>query len=252
MALRPVVTKEEFEKLPDAIKSEYKIQGEDYHLDIPEGFVPKSKLDEFRNNNVSLMKERDQLKSKYGDIDADAAREALKMKQELEEKKLIASGDVDKVVEQRVSKMRDEHKKERDRLDAELAAKNSRLSELLIDNQIKDVALKPEIGVLPKAITTVVKLAKDVWTLDKDGKPVAMNGDQAIYGKDGTPITMAEWIANLKTEHDYLFGQPVGGGANSGSSGTPGTKKKRSEMTVTEKTDFITKHGRPAYEALPY
>lgn len=40
-------------------------------LDV-DGAVEKSKLDEFRNNNVALAKERDDLKKRYEGIDPDA------------------------------------------------------------------------------------------------------------------------------------------------------------------------------------
>jgi hypothetical protein len=251
MALKSVVTKEEFEKLPEAIKAEYKQDGESYLLDAPDGYVPKSKLDEFRTNNVALMKDRDALKAKYGDLDPDAAREALKLKQQLEEKKLRDAGEFDKALDERVKAMRKEHEAERTKLESELRAKDAKLSGLLIDNALRDCALKPEIGVLPKAIPTVVVLAKGVWQLDKDGNPVAMKDGQPIYGKDGTPISMPEWISNLKAEHDYLFGQPSGGGAGNtgGSGGAP--KKKRSEMSVAEKSEYVAQHGQAAFLKLP-
>ena len=42
-------------------------------LDV-DGAVEKSKLDEFRNTNVSLIKERDDLKKRYEGIDPDEVR----------------------------------------------------------------------------------------------------------------------------------------------------------------------------------
>ena len=42
-------------------------------LDV-DGAVEKTKLDEFRNNNVELAKERDELKKRYEDIDPDAVK----------------------------------------------------------------------------------------------------------------------------------------------------------------------------------
>ena len=42
-------------------------------LDV-DGAVEKTKLDEFRNNNVELAKERDELKKRYEDIDPGAVK----------------------------------------------------------------------------------------------------------------------------------------------------------------------------------
>jgi len=44
-------------------------------LDV-EGAVEKSKLDEFRNTNVALLKERDDLKQRFEGIDPDEVRSA--------------------------------------------------------------------------------------------------------------------------------------------------------------------------------
>ena len=60
-------------------------------LDV-DGAVEKSKLDEFRNTNVSLIKERDDLKKRYEGIDPEQARAALTEKQRAEEEKLLSGG----------------------------------------------------------------------------------------------------------------------------------------------------------------
>ncbi len=236
MALKREVQK--LDEVDEKYRELYVEKDGKFYLDAEDAADLRSALEKERKAKRDAEKAAKELKDKYGDLDADAAREALKLKQDLEEKKLRDAGEFDKALEQRVTAMRTEHEKERQKLEQELAAKNSRLSELLIDNALSAAAMSKDAGVLPRAIPTVIKLAKDAWKLDKDGKPVAMNGDQPIYGKDGNPISMEEWISNLKTDHDYLFGQATGGGAqNSHNTGNP--KKKRSEMTVSEKVAFI-------------
>jgi hypothetical protein len=238
MALKREVSK--LDEVEEKHRDLYVERNGKFYLDAEDANNLTSALDKERQARRDAEKAAKDFKDRFGDLDPEAAREALKMKQELEEKKLIASGEVDKVVEQRVAKMRDEHARERSKLESELKAKDSRLSQLLIDNALRDVALKPNVGILPKAIGTVVKLAKDVWKLDKDGNPVALNGDGSqMYGKDGGPIGMEEWISNLKTEHDYLFGQPSGGGAGNQGAGGGAPKKKRSEMTAEDREVFF-------------
>src|SRR2546427_10609520 len=53
-----------------------------------EGAVEKSKLDEFRSNNLALKKQLDDLAAKYEGIDPDAVKTLLAEKAKLEEQKL--------------------------------------------------------------------------------------------------------------------------------------------------------------------
>jgi hypothetical protein len=46
--------------------------------------VEKSKPDEFRRNNVTVIKERDELKKRFEGIDPDQVRQLLEEKQKLE------------------------------------------------------------------------------------------------------------------------------------------------------------------------
>ena len=70
-------------------------------LDV-DGAVEKSKLDEFRNSNVSLIKERDDLKKRYEGIDPDAVKALADEKRQLEEAQQLKAGEVEKVVENRI------------------------------------------------------------------------------------------------------------------------------------------------------
>src|SRR4051812_18129611 len=72
-----------------------------FFLDV-EGAVEKVKLDEFRNNNVALTKERDELKQRFDGIDPEEARAVLADRAKLEQEKQLKAGEVDKVVEGRV------------------------------------------------------------------------------------------------------------------------------------------------------
>ena len=60
-------------------------------LDV-DGAVEKTKLDEFRTTNVSLLKERDDLKKRYEGIDPDAVKALVDEKRQLEEEKLLSGG----------------------------------------------------------------------------------------------------------------------------------------------------------------
>ena len=57
-------------------------------LDV-DGAADKSKLDEFRTTNVSLLKERDELKKRFEGIDPEEVRKLADEKHRLEEAKLL-------------------------------------------------------------------------------------------------------------------------------------------------------------------
>jgi predicted nuclease with TOPRIM domain len=67
-----------------------------------EGAAEKSKLDEFRTTNIALMKERDDLRKRFEGIDPDEVRKLAEEKQKLEEEKQLKSGELEKVLENRV------------------------------------------------------------------------------------------------------------------------------------------------------
>ena len=79
------------EEVPAELASFYVERDGAFVLDA-EGAVEKAKLDEFRNTNVSLIKERDDLKKRYEGIDPEQARAALTEKQRAEEEKLLSGG----------------------------------------------------------------------------------------------------------------------------------------------------------------
>ena len=57
-------------------------------LDV-DGAVEKAKLDEFRTTNVSLLKERDDLKKRFEGIDPEEVRKLADEKSRLEEERLL-------------------------------------------------------------------------------------------------------------------------------------------------------------------
>src|SRR5438045_1267963 len=74
-------------------------------LDV-EGVVEKGKLDEFRTNNVALLKQVEDLKTKFQGIDPEQARQLEQARRELEEKTALKAGELDKVVAGRVQSIK--------------------------------------------------------------------------------------------------------------------------------------------------
>jgi len=192
-----------------------------FFLDADEPKELKNALERERSTRKTAEQAVKELTEKYGDLDPEAAREALERVNDFEKKQHLEKGEVDKLIESEISKAIKDHKKKLDKAEGELRLKDARLSKLLIDNAIKDAALKPEIAALPEALPTIALIGKEEWQLDESGKPVAMKDDKPVLNDDGDPISIIEWVANLKSTHKYLFAQPAGGGAGGGYLGQP-------------------------------
>jgi hypothetical protein len=205
---------DKLEDVPEASRGLYVARDGKYFLDV-DGVVPKERVDEFRNNNIELQRQIDRFKG----IDPAKHAELLAIQQEIEEGKLIKEGKVAEVVDLRVKTMKATYDGQLSERDQKLAIANRQLEVLLIDNVVKTAAIKN--GVVPSAVEDVVLRAKTVYTV-VDGVPTPKGPDgQVIYGKDGkTPMSVEEWLVNLRTGAGHLFqgstGSGAGGGSNSG------------------------------------
>jgi hypothetical protein len=188
----------------------------------------KSRLDEFRNNNIALKKEKERLEAemqRFKGIDPDKyeeAQEALKKVKALEEKKLLEAGEVDKVVEQRVAEMRrsfeaqvnakDQRLKQ---LEGENGTFRGRLGALLIDQGISEAVSKfgqPRKG----AIADIRNRAHALFQVDNEGNVKPLTGDGKGFDSEGNPLTFDTFAKRLLDEAPYLFEPSSGGGAGGG------------------------------------
>ena len=193
-------------------------------LDV-DGAVEKSKLDEFRNTNVSLIKERDDLKKRYEGIDPDAVKALADEKRQLEEAQQLKAGEVEKVVENRIKGVKADLEKQIATLSGERDALKGRLTSIQIDQGVLTVATKR--GLRPTAIPDITARARSIFRL-VNGVPTAFepDGKALRYGKDGlTPMTLDEWVDAQVSEAPHLFESNAGGGAaGNGSGGVGGSK----------------------------
>jgi hypothetical protein len=187
-------------------------------LDV-EGAVEKAKLDEFRNNNLALAKERDELKQRFDGIDPDAARALLADKQKLEQDAQLKAGEVEKVIEGRIKGIKADLEKQVGTLTAERDALTARLTAIQIDQGVTTVATKR--GLRPTAIADITARARTVFKL-VNGAPAAFESDgkSVRYGRDGlTPMTLEEWVDTQVSEAPHLFESNAGGGAAGNAAG---------------------------------
>ena len=203
-------------------------QGDDkkYYLGV-EGMVSSSRLEEFRTNNIDLKKALE----KFEGINPDRYREMAETERKLKEKKMIDAGEIDKVVAERVAAMKADNEKVIGDLTKSNESLTARLSSVLIDSAVKSAAVAA--GVVSTAVDDVVLRAKTTFQV-KDGNVVALNDKgEVVYGKDGTtPLTIGEWVTNLKKTATHLFEGMRGSGAPGGKG--PGGVDT-SKMTATQK-----------------
>jgi hypothetical protein len=189
-----------------------------------DGVVEKSKLDEFRTTNVTLLKERDDLKKRFEGIDPDEFRQLADDKRKLEEAQQVKAGEVDKVIEARLKTARAEWEKQFSAVSTERDTLHGRLTAIQIDQAVVTEATKRSLR--PTAIPDITSRARTNFKL-VNGVPQAFeaDGQTARMGKDGiTPMTLAEWVDALVSDAPHLFESNAGGGAAGNGSGGVGNR----------------------------
>jgi hypothetical protein len=211
-------------------------------LDV-EGAVEKAKLDEFRNTNVSLLKERDELKKRFEGIDPEQVRVLADEKRKLEEAAQLKAGEVEKVIESRVKALKGDFDRQLSAVTSERDTLNSRLVAIQIDQGVITSATKR--GLRASAMPDITSRARGVFKL-VNGVPTAFDADgQTVrHGKDGvTPMTLEEWLDLQVSEAPHLFESNAGGGAASNGSGGVGQRKnpfrRGPEWNVTEQMRLL-------------
>ena len=224
---------ENLDGLDDGIKTLYsKHQDGKFYLDV-DGAVAKNKVDEFRDNNISLKQQLEDMTDKFGKIDLDKYRTLMEKEALDDGKKRISMDKVDEVVAERTAAMKTEHATQIDALNGANKGLSGQLNGLLIDGAVRNSAVTAKVR--SAALSDVVLRAQQTFRVI-EGKAVAHDPDGKImYGKDGSnPLSTDEWINGLKTDAPHLFETSSGGGAGSGSgSGRPPGHQTQDKSTMS-------------------
>ena len=170
-----------------------------------EGAVDKSRVDEFRGNNVALKKQLDDLAKRYEGIDPDAVKTLLADKAKLEDEKLIKDGEVEKLVEKRTKAILADMEKRLQSAEQSASTLSGQLLEKEIDRNIVESATK--LGLRASAIPDIKARARGVFKISGGAvAAVEADGKSPVYGKDGvTPLTFDEWVSRQIVEAPHLF-----------------------------------------------
>lgn len=206
-------------EIPADLKNLYVERDGAWHLDAE----ANPKVDELRTNNVNLLKEIATWKQRFTGIDPEDVRSlrtaTMKMaeeKRQLEEAAQLKAGEFDKVL---AARLKEHDEKRYAPVLARAEAAERQLTVLMIDNTVRDEALKR--GLRPTAVPDLLARARTSLRL-VGGVVQVFDGETVRVGKDGiTPMNSAEWVEALGTDAPHLFDANAGGGAvGSGAGGS--------------------------------
>lgn len=209
------------EDIPEALVSEYVEKDGKWVLDA-EGMVAseelstmKTRLDEFRTNNVELAAKLKKFEGKkiLSPEEQEEFARLIQQAHDIEDKKLIDAGKIDELLSNRTEKMRDDYENKltsmQKTLDeaTELSSTNAgRLSKVMISSEVSQLLSDQGLNPVKGAMEDIFARAGKVWKVNKEGSLTALNakGDP-MYGKGTEALTLVEWGQQLAKDAPYLF-----------------------------------------------
>jgi hypothetical protein len=186
----------------------------------PLGFVAaadlaaaNSRVVEFRDNNVALKKQVDELlplKTKYEGIDPDAARAALAAQDELKKKGVTKPEDIAAMLDAAVKAAVKPLTEQITSITTTSRETQQRADSMTLRQTLSDKFLKA--GGVPEALDFIVSKAAGVFVVD--GGTVKAAANKFSTDKPGEPLSIDEWMTSLTKESAFAFKSSAGGGAN--------------------------------------
>ena len=238
-------TYDNVEDIPQGMESVYTHNEETGKYSLPqvEGFVPKTRLDEFRDNNVNLRKEVEgydtkieesaaaldkmradmkTMEERFSGVDLDEWASLQAERKAMAEKELIEAGDVDKLINSRVDEViaakqkelqaqKDAYEQQVLSLQEDLVNYDGQLNKMVVDNEISKIASRA--GIAPSAMDDVLSRGRSVFRVE-DGQAVAFNDEgRQMYMEDAvTPLGIDGWVEGLTKSAPHLFESSKGAG----------------------------------------
>lgn len=178
--------------------------------------------DEILSEKKTLQQQLAELTKTWEGLDPQAVRTIMSRLENDEEAKLLAEGKTDVVIERRTERLKADHRKQIEKLQAALAERDQKLEamiakvkKLMVEGSLRQAAA--ELGLVPSAVEDALVRAMNVFRVDDQRGLIAEENGSTIFGKDGkNPLTPAEWLESMKEKAPHWFPAPVGGGAGGG------------------------------------
>ena len=203
--------------LSEAEQTFYEKSGDDYQLMV-EGAVDKSKLDEFRTNNVQLLKDAEKFKG----VDLEKYNKALEAERVLREEQLIKDKDFDTLISEKTAVIQSDYEAKIKNLEDEIQSSKGSYQSLISKHEIEGAAntafTKHKIS--PDAHEAAMAQVRANFSIN-NGEVVSMNGDKIITGANGN-LTIDEFVGAMPE----IFKIQSNGGRGRGESGFSGSSTK--------------------------
>ena len=199
------------------------MQSEEYKSALAAGIAEATKgLKANRDSIFGQMNTMKEQLAKFGNADPDVVKDLLSRFESEEEKQLFQQGNLDKIVDNRVEKMRAKFGQEMQEKDSELSkslARQKSLENRAIAAEIAKAAT--EAGAIPSALNDFIFRANGSFALTETGEVIAVDKDgNPMFDADGkTPLSAKAWALGLQTEAPHLFSKPNSGGSQGSQGG---------------------------------
>tara|TARA_B100001093_G_scaffold308603_1_gene294477 strand:- start:37 stop:792 length:756 start_codon:yes stop_codon:yes gene_type:complete len=204
---------ETLEGIPEELHGYYS-KGEDggFFLETDDDSLKqvKTKISEFRSNNIQLSKEKEDLQrklSEFDEYDVEEIKEALKARQQVKEDELVPRSEIDKHLKKRI----DQERKTYESQLSELSNTSSKLADELATMKIEKMVTESinRIGQLQKgALSDVLRRAR---------MEIEVKDNELVERDSGLNLDPVSWAQNLHKNCPYFFAANVGIGARGSS-----------------------------------
>jgi hypothetical protein len=222
MAIKTIVSDEEYNALPEAIREHYKEDGGDYVL-ATDG---EDRLSEFRANNRTLFRENEDLKKANADQTA-VLQSAMEVEQKRTEKDLLSEGKIDELLAQRTEAMRGSYEEKLGEITRAHSEAEKTLDIHIVENQIRDAAIKAQAR-NDRAVDHIIRAIRP--HIQRDGTQAVRidSSSNVVMSEDGkTPQGIFDLVAEMKLSDSFLFAESSGSGATGGNAAAGATGKQR-------------------------
>lgn len=221
----PKFTFAKLEDIPDTLRGEAK------ETEDKKGFEIDLVSATFRDKNIEVSKERDQLKTvvegyktAFGEDPNATATELKELRvigQQVKDGKIKGTEQIESEVARRTETVKTELgtqiKAASDRAtlaEQKYAESEGRRKSMIVRQQIAAAVMDPANGANPAALSDFEARGLNIFRVKDDDSLVAMQGDAMIYGADGvSSMTPKEWLAKVLKDSPYLAKSSSGGGA---------------------------------------
>lgn len=185
--------------------------------------VVSSQIDEavlgLKNKNAELLQEKKDVLAKLkeiGDLDVNAAREALEFLQKDEKALMVKEGRIDELISKETSSIKSDYDARLNELQIALdnekevsSINRSKYQSKMVDDAIREAAVTA--GIRNEALIDVLTRGSIVFTLGDDGSVEARDSkNRLIKTDDDLILTPENWVLGLKKTSPHYWPPSVG------------------------------------------